>query len=393
MHGYLRQAIRLVSGQGYEGTYIPPGYPVALAAAMRFLGTGMDAACVVNALLGSLTVISVFLASRILLSPSLAIVAAAVVAFDPPEIIYASMMLSESLALALVAAAIAALAWRSTRNGSILGGLLLGLGALTRESLVVFLLLVSIALWRRRGWRLALAFLVAGILPIVPWTIRNTVTTGHPILVSSRTGYNLLIGNNPFADGSQTGGKRIFQVVDPPVPESLPAAERHERGADYALGWIKGHPKEFVAKGLVGVLRMFGLDRQFLYSLREGYYGHTPGGAEKLLVVLASAGSWLIVLPLAILGVMAGEPWLRALGLCAFQWVCILGFAVFGEWRFRVPVLPIFVLLAVAAGRAWVRGEIQRRSWVVLGVVMAPVLAYWVWEVLERAEEAGRILG
>ena len=387
MEGYVRQAIRLASGQAYDDTYIPPAYPVALATAMRFLGTDLDVACILNALLGSLAVIFTFLAACAILGPSLALVAAALVAFDPTQVVYATMVLSEPLAVALVAAAVAALVWPSQRIGPILGGIFLGLGALTRESIVVMLPLLSLALWRERGCRLALAFLVVSFLPIVPWTLRKTTATGQPILISSRAGYNLLIGNNPYADGTQRGGKRIFQVPDPPVPESLPDAQRHRRGIDYALAWIIGHPKEFARKGLAGALRMFGLERQFLYALREGYYAGHIGFVPKLVLAAGSVGSWIVILPLAVLGVLVGPPRLRTLGLCAFLWVCILGFAAFGEWRFRMPVFPVFVLLAVAAGDASVRGHVSRRTWVIAGGIIAPVLAYWVWEVLERAQD------
>jgi hypothetical protein len=396
MHGYLREAVGLAAGKPYESTFIPPGYPFLLAATMRLLGSDLMAACFLNAVLGSLAVIATFLAARALLGPSMAVAAAAVVALDPSQVLYATQLLSEPLALALGAGAVAALSalsLSSWRMASIVGGLWVGFGALTRESMMFLLPLVGIALWRKRGWRPALVFLVAGLLPIVPWTLRNRAVTGHTILVSSRTGYNLIIGNNPYADGTQRGGKQIFRVPNPPVPESLPPAERHVQGTKYAVAWITSHPLEFAGKGLAGALRMFGLERQFLYSMREGYYARTLGRVEGALLVGGSIGTWIIILPLAVLGMLVGPSWLRALGLCAFLWVGILGFVAFGEWRFRMPVMPIFVLLATAAGGAWARGQVPRRTLVLAGALVIPVLAYWLLEMLERAPDIARLLG
>jgi hypothetical protein len=111
----------------------------------------------------------------------------------------------------------------------------------------------------------------------------------------------------------------------------------------------------------------------------------------KLVLAAGSVGSWILLLPLAVLGMFVGPRWLREVGFCAFLWLGILGFAAFGEWRFRMPVVPVFVLLAVAGGDAWVRGRVGRRTWMVVAGILVPVLAYWLREVLERAPDIARL--
>ena len=387
MRGYVRLATRLSTGQPYGDTFVSPGYPFALATAMRFLGSGMSAASVLHALLGGISVLAVYVAGRELIGHRLALMAAAVAAFDPTSVLYSTMLLSESLALALIATAVACLVLRSLRGGPVLAGALLGLGALTRESVVVLIPLLGIALGRERGWRAGMSLVIAGFLVILPWTARNAAVTGRPILIASSTGYNLLVGNNPYADGSQRGGKRIFAVPDPPVPESLPAPERHWRGTAYAASWAVAHPGHFLRKGSMGALRMLGLDRQVLYSLREGYYSAPLGRAAKILISMASVGAWVLMFPLAVLGLFLAPQRLRMLGKCTFLWLLILGVVAFGEWRFRVPMLPIFALLAVAGANAWLAGQVPKAKWLAAGGLIAPVLILWAGELLSRAAD------
>ncbi len=267
---------------------------------------------------------------------------------DPTQIAYATMVLSEPLATSLVAAVLAVLAWPARTWAPVAAGAHLGLAALTRESLLLLLPLLAVSLGRASGvgvivgraGRAALALLGAGLLVILPWTLHNVRVTGTPILISASAGYNLLIGNNPFADGSQRGGKAIFRVPDPPVPESLPHAERHVRGAAFARAWIVAHPWHFLRKGAAGAVRMFGLDRQWIYAEREGYYGRRLGPRTRLGLAALSTGSWVLLCPLAILGMFAAPAWLKAIGGATFLWLLLVGFIAFGEWRFESPCSP-----------------------------------------------------
>ena len=399
MKGYLRQADRVAAGQSYEDTFVPPGYPAVLGAALR-VGRGPggdpipDVAGYLNALLGGMTALAVYLAASALWGGRVALAAGAVVALDPSQVLYSTMLLSEPLAAALVAGAVAALLCGRGALGAVVGaaiaGLFLGWAALTRESIAGLIPILQIAVWRLRGWKPAAALAVVGCLAILPWTVRNFTTSG-PILISSRAGYNLLVGNNPFADGSQRGGKRIFQGENPPVPEDLPAVERHFKGSAYALAWIKANPIRFIRKGWLGTLRMFGLERQFPYSLREGYYARSVSRVVKALLSAASMAPWILLLPLALLGLWVAPEELRVIGIAFVLWLLALGWIVFGEWRFRYPALPVLALLAVAGGRALLARRIGRGAGLLTGALMIPVVGYWAYEMLSKARDAAVI--
>jgi hypothetical protein len=401
MHGYLRQASHWAAGESDASVFAPPGYAAALSLAIRAFGPaqgGMWAACLLNALLGAIAAAAVFVAARGFLAPPamwVAPAAAMAVALDPTQIAYATMVLSEPLATALVALALAVLAWPRRTAAPAAAGALLGLAALTRESLALLLPILAVSRARAGAalgdWgtrrRAALVFLLAGLLAIVPWTLRNQQVTGTPVFISASAGYNLLVGNNPYADGSQRGGKAIFQVPDPPVPESLPPVERHLRGAAFAGAWIVAHPWQFLSKGAAGALRMFGLDRQWIYAERQGYYGRRMTPGVRLGVAALSMSSWLLILPLALLGMSVAPRWLQAIGGATFCWLLLVGFIAFGEWRFRVPVLPVLILLALAGLDGLVARRIARAHWLLAGAALTPVVAYWVLEVLDRGRE------
>jgi hypothetical protein len=96
-------------------------------------------------------------------------------------------------------------------------------------------------------------------------------------------------------------------------------------------------------------------------------------------------GSWIVLLPLALLGVLVARGLLRDLGIAALVWMVMIGIVAFGEWRFRVPMLPILVLLAVEAIRVCRRGALRRRHLWAVAIAVLPVVIFWVTEVLERA--------
>lgn len=389
--GDMGQYIRLASGAIQEGTpestFRAPAYPLLLAIAFIPGGDPILAGCILNVFLSAIAVILVAIAGGRLLSPGWGLAAACLLAIEPAFSLYSTMVLTEVASVMFVASAIAGMACLAGWRAGAVAGLCIGLGALTRDSIALFIPFAALVAWRSLGARSAVVLCVTALLTIVPWTARNLIVTGRPILISTGAGYNLLVGNNPYADGSQRAGKRIFHVDDPPVPEDLDPVERHIRGMNYAVGWVAHHPVAFAVKGARGAIRMFGLDRQFLYALREGYYAtSSPPRPLVLLIAAAVAGAWVLLLPVALVGVAASKKGLlRQVGIAALAWTLLVGALAFGEWRFRAPMLPVFVLLAVEGIRCWRAGMVKRRHLLAAGIALVPVVLVWVSEVLERA--------
>jgi 4-amino-4-deoxy-L-arabinose transferase-like glycosyltransferase len=216
-----------------------PGAPFLYAAA--FYGTGgarEGTARIVEALLGIATILVVFALGWRLggreLGRWVGLFAAFAVAVYPPFIHTTGELMSEPPAMLTLPAAILAFLWASDRRANavvpgmreqlrsvwpwLVPGLLFGLTAMFRpEYLLVgaaFVLLAAIRGWQRRGWRLGLAgaavLLVALVLPILPWTIRNLVVLDRVVPISTGGGKALYVGTYLPADGEYQRVKAIL---------------------------------------------------------------------------------------------------------------------------------------------------------------------------------------
>ena len=79
-------------------------------------------------------------------------------------------------------------------------GLLAGAGALVRPAMLLFLPIAAVWLFATSRHRLAIAFVLAGLLPIVPWTFRNIRVYDRFVLIIRRW-CDVLDGNHPLAVG------------------------------------------------------------------------------------------------------------------------------------------------------------------------------------------------
>jgi 4-amino-4-deoxy-L-arabinose transferase-like glycosyltransferase len=203
-----------------------PGAPFLYAAAFYATGGAREGtARIVEALLGIATILVVFALGWRLggreLGRWVGLFAAFAVAVYPPFIHTTGELMSEPPAMLTLPAAIFAFLWASDREGAwpwLVPGFLFGLTAMFRpEYLLVgaaFVVLAAIREWQRRGWRLGLAgaavLLVALILPILPWTIRNVVVLDRVVPISTGGGKALYVGTYLPADGEYQRVKAIL---------------------------------------------------------------------------------------------------------------------------------------------------------------------------------------
>jgi 4-amino-4-deoxy-L-arabinose transferase-like glycosyltransferase len=201
-----------------------PGAPFLYAAAFYATGGAREGtARIVEALLGIATILVVFALGWRLggreLGRWVGLFAAFAVAVYPPFIHTTGELMSEPPAMLTLPAAILAFLWASDREGTwpwLVPGFLFGLTAMFRpEYLLVgaaFVLLAAIREWQRRGWRLGLAgaavLLVALVLPILPWTVRNVVVLDRVVPISTGGGKALYVGTYLPADGEYQRVKR-----------------------------------------------------------------------------------------------------------------------------------------------------------------------------------------
>src|SRR5690606_5693757 len=223
---YLTLAERIAAGDGYtygdlpnQGVtaYYPPGYPLVvgvLTGLARLLpgeASAFHVAIGTNVVLSLATVALVFALGRRLAGERVGLVAAAVVGLWPNLIVHTGVVLTETLylfllvVLLLVLLASGPVARSPGLRRLVVVGALLGASVLVRPISLVLVPLLPL-LWWRSGARTAMlrtGTVVAGVaLVVLPWTARNAVQMGSPVLISTNMGDNLCIGNNPDADGA-----------------------------------------------------------------------------------------------------------------------------------------------------------------------------------------------
>jgi hypothetical protein len=186
-----------------------------------------------------------------------------------------------------------------------------------------FVVLAGLWSWREREWRLGLAgaavLLVALVLPILPWTIRNYVVLDRVVPISTGGGKALYVGTYLPADGEYQRVKAMLaqKYLGSPFPytaeeldEIDPAplfdvvakqaqAEHPGLTRDQALGRIgKENLSEYFGDDPGGYLAMTARKVGRMWSSGVGEaMSSTPGRALQIaLVILGIAGFALLAL-------------------------------------------------------------------------------------------------
>ncbi len=363
-----------------------PGAPLLYAASFYATGGAREGtARIVEALLGVAAIVVVFLLGRRIACRPAGLAAAFGVAVYPPFIHSTGELMSEPVAVFTLPAAVLAFLWASERErlrSWLLPGLLFGLTALVRpEYLVVagaFAVLAAIRVGRERGWRPGLtgtALLVAAMLvPIVPWTVRNTVVLHRVVPISTGGGKALYVGTFLPADGEYQRvkarlAKRYLHVNLAPDSEALNEVEPRQlfdRVAaryptlprDSALGRIgKQNFSRYFGEDPLGYLAMTArkVGRMWSSGVGEAMSSGIGRAVQLLLVAVALAG----------LGVLAWRRWWWELAAMATPIVLVtaIGAVTLAAPRRNEVLMTLVFPLAAAALARGAAALLSRRRW------------------------------
>jgi 4-amino-4-deoxy-L-arabinose transferase-like glycosyltransferase len=260
--------------------------------------------------------------------------------------------------LALLAAVDLALASRqrpSSRRWLALG-LVLGLGALLRQTLLLFApALLAWAAWRHNGpaaWRGALLSAAAVAVVVAPWTAYNWVTFDDFLLLNSNAGFFLYSSNHP------SQGVRFDPNFVAPLPDSL--GELSEPALDRALARealrnIAGDPARFL---------------RLSWSRIPHYYRLLPSPDSSSIANAARLCSFTLYLPFMVCGlVLSRRRWRLCIPLYLYiAFDAAIHLASWAAPRYRLPsdaLAMVFAGLAVSRllqRLAIPRGAAHRRS-------------------------------
>ena len=364
--------------ENVPSAFRPPVYPLLLAPCAMLGGWSKVAVGALHVALGVATVGLVFgLAVGLGLKRGAA-VAGLLVAFDPILLNQSMLIMTETTAAFLAAAALAAIAVllrRPTVARAVWVGLTLAAAALCRPVFLPWLGFSLVMLFfvlkpradesprdegvsRDKGGssrlRIVLsAAVVAGVV-LAPWAIRNQIQFGRPILTTTHGGYTLYLANNPwfydYLSEAPRGGTWDAQELGPrwhrPPQEFTPEAELADDREAYgaALATIRGEPSMFFYSCMVRVVRLW------------TPMPHKVSGRWLVAVwyciefLLAAIGVWAVCRTET-----ARSPlWLWALLLVVC--VTVVHVLYWTNMRMRAPLEPVIALAAAAGLLSFHRG-------------------------------------
>jgi hypothetical protein len=237
-------ADRLRDGHGFqvlnpELQYIdsalrPPAYPVLLAAVGASVGAGQ----VLNAVLGAAVVVLAAVLGRRFGGSRAGWAAGVAVALHPALLANDVVLLSEPLGLlALLAMVLLLLDHRP-----VLAGVAAGVLVLTRPPGPVMVAVALVWLWRRRGWRPAVAGGAVAAALVVPWLAHNQARFGSPVLTTT-VGFNLAAAYAPAAE-------EAGRFTTPTFDLSLDEVEQDEAHRRLAVDNLRDNPAQVVEVSL-----------------------------------------------------------------------------------------------------------------------------------------------
>jgi len=252
---YDTLALGLLDGKGYVNSrgeaisFRPPGYPLFLAAVYGAVGHNLGAVRLAQAVLDAATCLIVYVLAHRMFGARTALVAAGLATFSLGQIYTARLILTESLFTFLVVLSVLLLHVGLVRpSWTALGGagFALGLGALTKGTLLLAPLLLGWVIWRasQGSARVALGRWTMVVLcfglALFPWTIRNYRVHHRLVLVSTQVGYLMYCGYHPFQG-------KIFGICDKDetfrqIMTTLPEAEANWALVTETFRYVSEHP-------------------------------------------------------------------------------------------------------------------------------------------------------
>lgn len=365
-------AQNLLSGAGYRGVSWghrdvhvtacrPPMTPVTWALLFATFGHRFDVVRLADVAYGTLSLVLLFLIGRRMFNRRVAVVATAGLALWPQSILLTGALMTETLFLMLELL----LVWlclraadRPTLARFAAAGLCAGAATLTRPNLLSFLPMLpfwSLLVFRgdRRTLARSLAVPAVAAAVIAPWTYRNYVVFHKFIPVSTLSGVNFLYGNNELSlkHPEMMGYLIDREIADFEVrAQGLDESERDELAARTAKAWLRKNPDRW---GLLVWTKI----KKFWMPV-----GLQPSPLARWAMLL----SWGFVLPLALPGLVV-TAWRFAAARNAGLIVHILIVSALGAYlvvyvvpRYRFPIEPFFILLAVATGE-WLAIRLSTR--------------------------------
>ncbi|MCH8146392.1 MAG: glycosyltransferase family 39 protein [Planctomycetes bacterium] len=381
-------ARNMVAGESFvDGPYFrAPLYPAFLALIYKIFGQSYMAPRMAQAVLGSLSCGLLFLVGWRVFGRAVAGVAGFLAAGYWTLIYFDGELLIPSLIIFLDLLLLLLLFHAARSPGKLLYaavGIVLGLSAIARPNILLLAPVLAVCplvlhrAMRKRSWAYS-GMLTLGCVSIVaPIAVRNYVVGGDVVLISSQAGVNFYIGNNPKSDGHTAivpgtpggwweGYYASIERAEQAAGRSLKPSEVSRYYFSQAADFITEQPTQF-SQLFWKKLRLFWTRDEV--SNNKGVYFWTEQFAPVMKYLPIGFG---VVGPLGLLGlILCCRFRAERFYISGFVLLYMLSVVLFFcTARYRMPVIPLLILLAVFAVFEGVRA-LRGKQWIACGTGVA----------------------
>lgn len=410
---YRNMAIDISEGKGLtlakKGWLPSPGYPYALAWTKMLFGS-MQGIIAIQIILSLLSIALLYGITREVADRRSARIAAFLFAFNPTIAWFTNTMWIETFYIFFLLGAVAFMlaAWRSDQwqsaawSGVMMGGAILFRGVATYLPPFWILAAIypadspwSVDAWRRSArerWRSVVAFLVAVVLVVAPYSYYGSQKYGGFMVTDATVGHVVFLGNNDFppltfdyGNGMLTEAlyAKYLSTGRRPCRRDVPPVLSSKCEVQEVISWVGAHPDKFVSRIPMRIAQLLNPNSFLTRHVRWGYWPGFPWWGKEFLAV------WIVALSASLsLGGTAGA-WARGRGPFAMMAVgttlyTVLTIALmYGMTRFRLPLealWTVYLAIFLADPRENLRalGSVQ---WRVAGALLTlpPILALMSW--------------
>jgi len=319
---YRLWASKIIAGTSYGGPAFPMGplYPyflaLCLSAAFNFYSV-----LFLQSVFGALVVVNIYIISNRLFGFKAGLVSAIMTSVYGPFIFYDGLLLSESLQLLLVSFALVLIITADIKKANLLrfviAGILIGLTALGRGTILIFPALIGLY-WlvgliktglkkRRQDLKRLLAFFLGIVCGILPAAIHN-ISNGEYVPISSNFGINFYVGNNPGASGTYDEPRGLNlssdftgrQIAEKESGRELSSSEVSKFWSGRAYEYIEENPLRFTGGILTKLwLYLWNFDIPQAESIQI-HHDFSP------IFWLLPSGYWFVLIP-GVLGMVLAD--------------------------------------------------------------------------------------
>lgn len=387
---YDQRAWQIAQGDwiGHEVFFQAPLYSYFLGLIYAIFGHNYLVPRLIQTLLGSLSAWMVYRLGSRVFDRNVGFLAGLIFAVYGPLIYFSGELLTPTLEIFLLLTFLLKfdhLLDRPTSWNFLFAGILLGLAAVTRPNVLIFLpgaLLWIILRLRDRG-RSLLGFVLGMVLIILPVTLRNYWVGRDLVLISSQAGVNFYMGNNRWSNGHAAwvpgtpedwwaeGYAATIHIAENAAGKTLKPSQVSAFWWKKGWGEISHYPGTRAGLMLKKVRLLFaGIE---ISNTGDIYYQRKFSSLLSLLLWMKGLFfPFGLILPLALLGLALRFDWKRQSHLIIFQLSYALSIILFFICaRYRLPLVPILAIWSavgvVQTARLIRQKQLARYTLVLLG--------------------------